>query len=91
MADSNKKPIIIKAGPKTSFLLDGLQNDTMYKVQVKSFGDKRFFDSAPVMTTVTTDDNGKELVGEFRKYESISFRKTATGGKLQFVAFGEKS
>ena len=46
----------------TSFLLDGLQNDTTYKVQVTSYGDKRFFDSAPAVTTVTTDDNGKDLV-----------------------------
>lgn len=67
MADSNEKPIIIKAGPMTSFLLEGLQNDTTYKVLVTSYGDKRFFDSVPVVTTVTTDDNGKELVGEFRK------------------------
>ena len=66
-ADSNEKPIIIKAGPMTSFLLDGLQNDTMYKVKVTSYGDKRFFDSAPAVITVTTDNNGKELVREFRK------------------------
>lgn len=62
MADSNEKPLIIKAGPMTSLLLDGLQNDTTYKVQVTSYGDKRFFDSAPALTTVTTDDNGKDLV-----------------------------
>lgn len=64
MADSNEKPLIIKAGPMTSFLLDGLQNDTTYKVQVTSYGDKRFFDSAPAVTTVTTDDNDKSSVKE---------------------------
>ena len=68
MVDSNEKPIIIKAGPITSFLLDGLQNDTEYNVQVTSYGDKRFFDSATAVTTVKTDDDGKEVVGEFRKY-----------------------
>ena len=61
MADSNENPLTIKAGPMTSFLLDGLQHDTTYKVQVTSYGDKRFFDSAPAVTTVTTDDNGKDL------------------------------
>lgn len=47
----------------TSFLLDGLQNNTVYKVQVTSYGDRRFFDSAPAVTIVRTDNNGKELVG----------------------------
>lgn len=51
----------------TSFLLDGLQNDTMYKVQVTSYGDKRFLDSAPAVKIVKTDNDGKEVVGEFRK------------------------
>ena len=60
MADANEKPIIIKAGPMTSFLLDGLQNDIMYKVQVTSYGDRRFFDSDPAVINVTTDNTGKE-------------------------------
>lgn len=51
----------------TSFLLDGLQNNTVYEVQVTSYGDRRFFDSAPEVATVRTDNNGKELVEEFRK------------------------
>ena len=46
----------------TSFLLDGLQKDTEYSVQVASYGDKRFLDSVPAFITVKTDNNGKELV-----------------------------
>ena len=81
--DSDKKPNVIKAGPMTSFLLDGLQNDTKYKVQVASYGDKRFLNSAPAVITVKTDDDGKDLVvirlatvgisGNFRKI--VPFRQ----------------
>lgn len=46
----------------TSFLLDGLRNNTEYNVHVASYGDKRFRDSAPAVTTVKTDNDGKELV-----------------------------
>lgn len=51
----------------TSFLLAGLQNGTEYNVQVSSYGDKRFLDSAAAMTTVTTDNDGKELVFDLLK------------------------
>ena len=62
-ADSVNKSSIIKVGPVTSFLLTGLQRDTNYSVQVASYGDKRFLDSAPASTTVKTDYDGKE--GEY--------------------------
>lgn len=65
----------------TSFLLDGLQNNTVYKLQVTSYGDRRFFDSAPEVTIVRTDNNGKELVGEFKKSEIVNSRHTATIGQ----------
>ncbi|XP_078354871.1 uncharacterized protein LOC144639420 isoform X2 [Oculina patagonica] len=64
VVDSDKKPITIKAGPMTSFLLDGLQNDTEYIVQVARYGDKRFRDSAPAVTTVKTDNDDKSSVKE---------------------------
>ncbi|KAJ7315640.1 hypothetical protein OS493_038530, partial [Desmophyllum pertusum] len=63
-ADSDTKPNEIKAGPMTSFLLAGLQNGTKYNVQVSSYGDKRFLDSAAAMTTVTTDNDDKSSVKE---------------------------
>lgn len=59
-ADSGNKSNIVKVGPVTSFLLTGLQRDTKYSVQVSSYGDKRFLDSAPASTTVKTDYDGKE-------------------------------
>ena len=43
----------------TSFLLDELQKDTEYIVQVASYGDERFVDSVAAATIVKTDNDGK--------------------------------
>ena len=53
----------------TSFLLTGLQTDTEYSVQVASYGDQRFLDSAPAVITVKTEYDGK---GWFRIREVVT-------------------
>lgn len=57
--DFDNKTNIAKVGPGASFLLTDLHRNTKYSIQVTSYGDKRFVESAPVSTTVQTDSNGE--------------------------------